>query len=72
MNIEKKRINLFMPLYMVEALDNISDELGGNRTSVVNMIIRQYLDQREVVKMSQMIDAENKRQREQLQLDKSE
>lgn len=58
--IEKKRVNMFIPRNMVDELDILADELGANRTALINMVLRQYLDQREVVKMSKMIDAYDK------------
>lgn len=52
--VEKQRVNLYMPKYMVDELDSLAEELGANRTSLMNMVIRQYLDQRAVVKLTAM------------------
>lgn len=59
---EKFRVNLLMPKPMLEELDLLSNELGANRTALINMIIRQYLDQREVVRMSKRLDEIDKQQ----------
>lgn len=50
--IEKQRVNIYMPKYMVEELDYYAEEYGANRTAMINVIVRQYLDQRAVVKMT--------------------
>lgn len=55
--VEKFRVNLIMPRPMVDELDQLADQLGANRTALINMIVQQYLDQREVVNMSKRIES---------------
>lgn len=45
--MSKKKININMPEEFVEKLDNISKANGMNRSSLINMIVKQYLDKQE-------------------------
>lgn len=58
-NDGKKRINLYVPEHFVNELDSIAVECGVNRTSLLNMIIKQYLDQQNMFKLTKLAEREN-------------
>lgn len=57
--IQKKRVNIIMPQNMVDELDEIAEVIGANRSSLINMICSQYLDQRAVIKMSAFVQSQD-------------
>lgn len=57
-NEGKKRVNFYMPEHFVDELDRIAVDCGVNRTSLINMIIKQYLDQQELLKLSRIAELE--------------
>ena len=42
--MDKKKININMPSDFVERLDAIAKANGMNRSSLINMLVKQYLD----------------------------
>lgn len=59
-NDGKKRVNFYMPEHFVDELDKIAVECGINRTSLINMIIKQYLDQQELLRLTRIADLEKR------------
>lgn len=43
-DVEKTRVNLYMPKYIVDYLDGIAKEIGGTRTSLINVIALNYIN----------------------------
>ena len=59
-NEGKKRVNFYMPEHFVDELDKIAVECGINRTSLIKMIIKQYLDQQELLRLTRIADLEKR------------
>lgn len=66
---EKFRVNLYMPKLMVDEIDSIAEELGGNRTSLINFVLKKYLDDRNTLEYAELL---MKLQNGELKLVKSE
>lgn len=52
---EKVRINTYITRGLVEFLDTQAEELGVNRTAMISILIKNYKDQQETIKMSTLI-----------------
>lgn len=45
--MDKKKININMPIAFIERLDEIAKASGVNRSSLINMLVKEYLDKQE-------------------------
>ena len=55
---DKLRCNLYIPAEIVEQVDEMAKVYGANRSVMVSFILKTYLDQQEVVKLSKMAPKE--------------
>lgn len=49
--VKKKRLNVDLPEYMLDELDIAAKLVGLNRTAIIAVIIKQYLDQQKSLAM---------------------
>ena len=52
------RCNLYLPVELVEAVDEVAKMYGAPRNVMVAFMIKTYLDQQEVVKLAKMAPKE--------------
>lgn len=50
--VEKQRINARLPVDLLEELSNYAESMGMTRTGALTMIIKKYLDEQEIIKMT--------------------
>lgn len=55
---EKMRCNLYLPVEIVEAVDELAKVYGAPRNVMVAFMLKAYLDQQEVVKLAKMAPKE--------------
>ena len=55
---DKMRCNLYLPVELVEAVDEVAKMYGAPRNVMVAFMIKTYLDQQEVVKLAKMAPKE--------------
>lgn len=53
---DKKRINVYLPEALINYVDEHAKEFGVNRSGMLGFIIKQYVDQQEVIKLSKIAD----------------
>lgn len=53
---DKKRINVYLPEALIESVDEYSKEFGVTRSGMLGFIIKQYVDQQEVIKLGKIAD----------------
>lgn len=53
--MEKRKVNFLMNDKMISELDDIAVDMGTSRSSLIVMILRQYLDQRAALAMGNQI-----------------
>jgi len=51
---DKVRCNLYIPSEIVKEVDEMAKQFGANRSVMVSVILKTYLDQQEVVKLSKL------------------
>jgi len=57
---DKFRCNLYLPSNLVEEVDEMAKEFGTNRSVMVGIILKTYMDQQEIVKLSKLAQAQQK------------
>lgn len=55
---EKMRCNLYLPVEIVEGVDELAKVYGAPRNVMVAFMLKAYLDQQEVVKLAKMAPKE--------------
>ena len=55
---DKMRCNLYLPVELVEQVDEMAKMYGAPRNVMVAFILKTYLDQQEVVKLAKMAPRE--------------
>ena len=50
----KRRINMYVAEQIIEKIDAYAKELGLNRSAMVTVILKQYIDQQEMLALSDM------------------
>ena len=55
---DKMRCNLYLPVELVEQVDEMAKMYGAPRNVMVAFILKTYLDQQEVVKLAKMAPKE--------------
>jgi metal-responsive CopG/Arc/MetJ family transcriptional regulator len=53
--MEKKRLNVLVPENILEKIDQCADEAGLNRTSMVLVMVKHYIDQQDALRMSNLL-----------------
>lgn len=53
--MEKKRLNVLVPENILDKIDALAEEAGLNRTSMILVMVKHYIDQQDALKMSNMI-----------------
>lgn len=56
----KRRINLYLPYALADALDLKAEELGCNRTEMMIHILLNYFEQQKVMKLTDLASQESK------------
>lgn len=54
--MEKKRLNVLVPENILDKIDTLAEEAGLNRTSMILVMVKHYIDQQDALKMSNMIN----------------
>ena len=55
---EKTRCNLYLPVGLIEEVDELAKVYGAPRSVMVSFMLKTYLDQQEVVKLAKMAPKE--------------
>ena len=55
----KRRINLYLPVAIADALDLKAEEIGCNRTEMLIHILLTYFEQQQASKLADLIDKFN-------------
>lgn len=53
--MEKKKLNMLVPENILEKIDQCAEEAGLNRTSMILVMVKHYIDQQDALKMSNMM-----------------
>lgn len=53
---DKKRINVYLPEALIDNVDEYAKEFGVTRSGMLGFIIKQYVDQQEVIKLGKIAD----------------
>lgn len=53
---EKKKINIYLNETLLNKVDEQANEFGINRSAMIGVIIKQYMDQQEVLKIGKIAD----------------
>ena len=53
---DKKRVNVYLPEALIDSVDQYAKEFGVTRSGMLGFIIKQYVDQQEVIKLSKLSD----------------
>ena len=56
----KRRINMYLPVAIADALDLKAEELGCNRTEMLIHILLSYFEQQQASKLAELADMLNK------------
>lgn len=51
---DKVRCNLYIPKKLISEVDKLAKEFGANRSVMVSVILKTYMDQQEVINLSKM------------------
>ena len=54
--LQKQQVGLRLPKYLIERVDELSQEYGLNRTDIITESIRSYIAQQEVEEFSNSFD----------------
>ncbi|MEG1411811.1 MAG: hypothetical protein RSA01_11105 [Clostridium sp.] len=59
---EKVRVNLYIPKAIVEEVDNYGKMYGANRSVMVSVMLKTYIDQQNIVNLAKLVpeSGENK------------
>lgn len=55
---EKTRCNLYLPVSLIEEIDELAKTYGVPRSGMVSFILKTYLDQQKMVKLVDMVPKE--------------
>lgn len=53
--MEKKRVTILAPEEILNKIDTLAEEAGLNRTSMMLVMIKHYIDQQDALKLTNMI-----------------
>ena len=48
----KRRVNMYVAESIIEKVDRYAEELGLNRSAMVTVILKQYIDQQELLTLT--------------------
>lgn len=51
---DKKRINIYVPEHIVDKIDDYAQNMGLNRSSMISVILKQYIDQQDMLELSKL------------------
>lgn len=52
---DKTRVNLYIPNAIIEEVDNLAKMYGANRSVMVSVMLKTYLDQQKVVDLAKLV-----------------
>lgn len=52
---EKTRVNLYIPNAIIEEVDKLSKMYGANRSVMVSVMLKTYIDQQKVVDLAKLV-----------------
>ena len=52
---DKMRLNVYLPVEIVEEVDELAKRYGANRSVMISFILKTYLDQQAMVELSKQL-----------------
>lgn len=59
---EKKRLNIYLPEHIATKVDEYANDFGIGRSAMIGVIIKQYIDQQEVLKIGKIVELQEELQ----------